>query len=172
MTEDQKRQVVELWVGGMSLYNVAIAIGRKTTESVSKVIDRYANRERVYSKDGRSWCYRRLREIHPDAPLSDDDIQMLWPSPERGDCGDEDADAAAQRVLDAVDYLNDAIESLCKSGDWSWLDGERPARRVVLNLHGGRIYAAIDHHDRSTEPSLTGSVAANAGAGEAPEGGS
>jgi hypothetical protein len=135
--KERDRQIVELWLGGMSMKAIGVAVGLK--HGISAIIRRYCDRERRYSADGRSWAYQLARTVHPDAPLTEALQAELWPMPPK-----EDDDAAGDfvaDVLEAADALNDALDRVERLHPY-WFDG--PDRRVAMRVHGGRIYVSID----------------------------
>jgi hypothetical protein len=134
---EAERQVIELWLGGMSMKAIGVAVGLK--HGISSIIRKYCDRDRRYSADGRSWCYDLRRAVHPDAPLSDALQAELWPMPPRED--EDAAGAFVAEVLDAADALNDALDKLERSYPY-WYDG--PERRVAMRVHQGRLYVSID----------------------------
>lgn len=142
---EKDRQIVELWCSGMSMKNIAVAINRKTTEGVRRVLGMYCGRTRDFSADGRSWAYRITRDIHDDAPLSLAEQNALWPRPLYDYSGyTEESYGLVGNVLRAADAFNEALDDLNITGGGPG-DPEAPKpMRPVMQIYQGRLFVAID----------------------------
>lgn len=137
---DKHRRVVELWLGGMSQRAIADHEGVSQVEGIVGIIKRYCNRERVYSKDGRSFSYRLTRDVHPEAPMSDSRQQDHWPTPYYGR-HEDDGEGLESAVLAAADALNDAVYK----AECGWAGGQTAKRKIFMAVRDGRLHVVVAH---------------------------
>jgi len=137
---DGHKEMVSLWLGGMPQSEIASYVGH-AVGTVRDALQEYCKREKQVSQDGRSWCYRLQREIHPNAPLSRHeqyDEYSLHNHPETSDgYTDDPYDEYVGAVLDAATKLNQALEQLYLG----------TPLRTAINTRDGFVHVAVHDPD-------------------------